>query len=58
MAKCTFCGNVIAKGTGMMFVLKEGKILYFCSSKCRKNQLKLQRKAIHIRWTKQYIKTK
>ena len=42
MVKCSFCGNQIAKGTGMMYVLKEGKIFYFCSSKCKKNQLKLK----------------
>ena len=56
MVKCTFCGNVIEKGTGKMFVKKDGKILYFCSSKCEKNMLKLKRKAITVKWTKRYKK--
>ncbi|MFC1768367.1 50S ribosomal protein L24e [Nanoarchaeota archaeon] len=56
MAKCTFCGNVIESGTGKVFVLKEGKALYFCSSKCEKNQLKLGRKAITTRWSTRFIK--
>ncbi|MEK6839543.1 MAG: 50S ribosomal protein L24e [Nanoarchaeota archaeon] len=56
MVKCSFCGNQIAKGTGMMYVLKEGKIFYFCSSKCKKNQLKLKRTPANFKWTTQYKK--
>ncbi len=56
MAKCTFCGNEIHKGTGIMFVQKDGKILHFCSSKCEKNQLKLKRKPRKFKWTKFYEK--
>lgn len=56
MAKCTFCGNNISQGTGMVYVFKSGKTSNFCSSKCRKNQLKLKRKAIHTKWTKNYQK--
>ena len=56
MAKCTFCGNTIEKGTGMMHVLTEGKVLYFCSSKCRKNMLKLKRAPRYFKWTKHYEK--
>jgi len=55
MVKCTFCGLDISAGTGMMYVANSGKISYFCSSKCRKNQLKLKRKPIHIKWTARYI---
>ena len=54
MTKCTFCGEVMEKGTGKMFVQNDGKILYFCSSKCAKNQLKLGRKAIRTRWSKRF----
>jgi len=54
MAKCTFCGNGISPGTGTIYVAKSGKIANFCSSKCRKNLLKLKRKAIHTKWTKNY----
>ena len=56
MAKCGFCGNNITQGTGMIFVFKSGKTTNFCSSKCRKNQLKLKRKAIHSKWTARFVK--
>jgi large subunit ribosomal protein L24e len=54
MPKCTFCGNSIAPGTGKIFVQKDAKILYFCSSKCEKNMLKLKRKPITTRWSKRH----
>jgi large subunit ribosomal protein L24e len=54
MAKCTFCGNTLPKGTGKMFVLKDAKVLYFCSSKCEKNMLKLEKKPITTRWSSRY----
>ena len=57
MVKCTFCGEVMPKGTGKMYVQVDGKILYFCSSKCEKNQLKLKRKPIATRWSKNYKKS-
>jgi len=54
--KCTFCGNEIEPGTGMMYVKKDGTIYYFCSSKCRKNMLELKRDPKKVRWTKFYRK--
>jgi len=54
MVKCTFCGEVLERGTGKMYVLKDGTIYYFCSMKCEKNQIKLGRKAIRTRWTKRF----
>ena len=56
MAKCSFCGEEIRRGTGMMYVKKDGKILYFCSKKCEKNLLKLKRKPALTKWTTQYQK--
>ena len=53
---CTFCGSKIREGTGKIFVLKEGKILYFCSNKCEKNMFKLKRTARNLKWTKAYEK--
>ncbi|MEM5872060.1 MAG: 50S ribosomal protein L24e [Candidatus Aenigmatarchaeota archaeon] len=35
--KCSICKNNIPRGTGKMFVRNDGKIFYFCSSKCQKN---------------------
>ena len=56
MPKCTFCGITLPQGTGKMFVQKDAKILYFCSSKCEKNMLKLRRKPIKTRWSNRYEK--
>jgi large subunit ribosomal protein L24e len=56
MVKCTFCGKEIERGTGVMFVQKDGKILNFCSSKCEKNQIKLKRRSRQLKWTKFYVK--
>lgn len=58
MAKCTFCGIVIPKGTGKIYVQKDAKILNFCSSKCEKNLLKLKRKPITTKWSTRYEKSK
>ena len=58
MAKCSFCGTQIPKGTGKMFVKLDGKVLYFCSSKCEKNMLKMKRKPHTTRWTKSFHKQK
>ncbi len=54
--KCTFCGNEIEPGTGLMYVKKDGTIFYFCSGKCRKNMLKLGRDPKKFKWTKFYRK--
>lgn len=48
---CTFCGKEIPKGKGMMFVRKDGKVFYFCSSKCRRNLLNLGRSGKKTKWT-------
>ena len=58
MAKCTFCGETMEQGTGKMYVKTDGKIYYFCSSKCEKNMLKLGRKPITTRWSKRFSKYK
>jgi len=49
--KCSFCSGDIRKGTGKMFVKKEGIILYFCSSKCEKNSA-LGRAPKSMKWAK------
>ena len=56
MALCSFCGDKIMKGTGKIFVFTSGKIANFCSSKCEKNMLKLNRKSTNLKWTKHYEK--
>lgn len=51
MARCSFCGSKITSGTGKIFVKKDGKILNFCSSKCDKNMIKLNRLPRFLKWT-------
>ncbi len=58
MANCIFCKREIPQGTGKMFVRKNGKIQWFCSSKCEKNLLKLKRNPSKIEWAKKSTKNK
>ena len=53
---CNFTGEEIEPGTGMMFVRKDGSVLWFKSSKARKNQLQLKRNARKVKWTRHYVK--
>ncbi len=55
---CSFCGKEIEPGTGKMYVKKDGTVLTFCSSKCEKNMIKLNRKPRKVEWTKDYRKEK
>jgi len=56
MVKCSFCGEEMQEGYGLMFVKKDGKILHFCSKKCEKHMFKLRRKARTTKWTLHYVK--
>jgi ribosomal protein L24E len=58
MPKCSFSGEDIKKGTGIMYVLKDGKALNFKNRKCLKNYLELKRKPLKTKWTEQYRKEK
>ncbi|MGC8585941.1 MAG: 50S ribosomal protein L24e [Candidatus Micrarchaeia archaeon] len=42
--KCSYCGKDVKKGTGIMYVFKDGRITYFCSSKCYKNGILMNRR--------------
>ncbi len=35
--KCSVCKSNVLKGSGKMFVRNDGRIFYFCGSKCQKN---------------------
>ena len=52
MPNCSFCSKKIKPGTGKLFVQNTGRSLWFCTSKCEKNLLKLKRKPIKFKWTK------
>jgi large subunit ribosomal protein L24e len=56
--ECSFCGTKIPRGTETIFVTKRGKALYFCTSKCEKNLLKLERKERDVKWTNLYRQEK
>ncbi len=55
---CSFCGKLIPRGTGIMFVRKTGQVYTFCSRKCEHNQIHLGRQSRKTQWTKDYAKTK
>lgn len=57
MAKCTFCGTEIERGTGFIYVEKIGKAHFYCSEKCFRN-VQLGRKAKNVRWTQEFKKLK
>ncbi|MCD6204023.1 MAG: hypothetical protein J7I99_06710, partial [Methanophagales archaeon] len=48
--RCSFCNLPIEPGRGKMFVRRDGTVLYFCSSKCERNMVKLGRKRRRVKW--------
>ena len=52
MAKCNFCSKEILPATGKTFVLKDGKIINFCSNKCEKFRMKLKKNPAGFKWCK------
>lgn len=56
--KCSFCGKDAERGTGKLFVRKSGRVLYFCSMKCEKNAVKLERLPRKVKWTEAFRKRK
>ena len=34
MVKCSYCGTEIERGTGIMYVRKNGAAKYYCSDRC------------------------
>ena len=55
MVKCSFCAGTVPEGRGKMFVKTDGKIFYFCDSKCDKNW-KMKRVGKKVRWTTAFQK--
>lgn len=58
MVKCSFCGTEITRGTGLMYVKKDGKIFNFCARKCEVNSQKLGRNMRKVRWTTEFHRLK
>lgn len=51
---CSFCGTNVEPGTGTMYVKRDGTVLMFCTSKCRKNMLELKRVPRRVRWSNHF----
>lgn len=51
---CSFCGTDVEPGTGSIHVKGDGSLLYLCSSKCRRNEVYLKRRARRLKWTEVY----
>ena len=49
--KCSFCGQVIAPGTGKMYVKKDGSVYFFDANRCYKNMIQLKRVPRTTKWT-------
>ncbi|MBI4399277.1 50S ribosomal protein L24e [Candidatus Micrarchaeota archaeon] len=54
--QCSFCKVECEKGTGSLFVKKDGVILGFCTTKCRKNMLGLKRNPRKVKWIRKMRK--
>lgn len=49
--KCSFSGEQIEPGTGIMFVKKDGTVYHYKSRMCLKNHQKLGRVNRYTKWT-------
>lgn len=54
MTKCTFCGDEAQYFQGINLIKNDGTVDFYCSSKCRKNALKLGRDKKRMKWTEAY----
>ena len=52
MPRCSFCKQNYEFPRGMTMFLNDGNTLWFCSGKCRKNQLKLKRDNKKVSWVR------
>lgn len=52
--KCSFSGEEIPRGTGIMYISKTGRVYYFKNRKAEKNFLELKRKPRNTGWTEEY----
>lgn len=53
---CSFSGEEIEPGTGLMYVMRDGTVRWYKNSKARKNALKLKRNPRKVKWTRHYVK--
>jgi large subunit ribosomal protein L24e len=55
MAQCSFCSGKIPGGRGKMHVKADGRVFWYCNSKCEKNA-GLGRAGKKTRWTRTFRK--
>ncbi len=58
LATCVFCGCEQEDYLGTYLIKNDGNIVYYCSSKCRKNHLKLGRDKRKLKWTVAFRETR
>lgn len=58
MVKCSFSGEEIPRGTGIMYVTKTGRVLFFKNRKAEKNMMQLRRIPRRTRWTREFFSIK
>ena|SRR3989344_4922015 len=56
MARCSFCGTEIERGTGKTVVNKDSTILNFCTRRCEKSMVALKRNPLKVAWTLRFRK--
>ncbi len=54
MTKCNFCGREDSPHKGLHLIKNDGKVAFFCSSKCRKNAMNLGRDNRKMRWAEAF----
>lgn len=57
MPKCSFCRKIYEFPRGLTLALNDGRVLHFCSSKCRKNS-ELGRKSSKVNWIRKMKHTR
>ncbi len=58
LVRCVFCGKEYDDFTGMYLIKNEGTMNFYCSSKCRKNHLKLGRDKRKLKWTSAFYESR
>lgn len=56
MVKCSFTGEDITPGTGLMYIKKDGTVLYFKNSKAKNAMITRKYKPRVTPWSKLYNK--
>ena len=58
MHRCAFCGREFPHGVGMLYVKRDGSMLWFCSRKCRVYMVEQKKDPRKLKWTAAGSKSK